>query len=93
MFGSAAAVQPTFGSPSKKGRSSFGGMRATSPTGMMGEDDDDDDGEIDGDGVGRTTGPVVEDNGQRIGMSSGAITLDQVRATSVSLRDATQLTL
>lgn len=49
---------------------------------MMAEDDDDD---FEGEGgaaEGRTSGPVVEDNGQKIGMSSGAITLDQVSMVS-----------
>lgn len=64
MFGSSAAAAPTFGSP--KGKMSFGGIRATSPTGNFDADDDDD-------------GSMPPESSQRIGMTEGAITLEQVR--------------
>lgn len=72
MFGSMVHT-PTFGSPMKAGRTSFGRMRG------IGDSDDDDDNHTPG-----TIGGVAglddpEDGVQKIGLSSGAITFDQAR--------------
>ncbi len=75
MFGSTVPA-PTFGSPMKSGRmgTSFGRMR-----GMGDSDDDDEDRRASS--VGGVAGlDDAEDGVQKIGLSEGAITFDQVRA-------------